>query len=362
MNDYVSHKSVIILERRLGLLHLSIFSLILAYVVGVRIIFERGYQANEKATGFVNVRLEGVTYTTGGGMVFPADGPELVAPQIESDAMFVPTHITTTRGQIQDNCTDPAQPCSSDVDCMRQPPVAYGLCEDGHCMQLGWCPRPPSEQSRSVVLQNLMDLDVVLLGEISFPQLGGGETLSTEDGKRHVRTRWSLHDIVERSGVSLRTAVEQGLVLSVVLKWTCDLNPGADACVPRLRVYPLAEHRGFVAEWADYYQMRGAGAAERVPTRDLHSAQGLRLLFSSRGTAHRIDLYACVLQLFMALALLPIASTVTDTIMQNLFAERRHYREYKMETTPDFSDVRAKVEALEKQTKSQQQKMLQYDE
>ena len=64
----------------------------------------------------------------------------------------------------------------------------------------------------------------------------------------------------------------------------------------------------------------------------------------------------------MALALLPLASMVTDTIMQNLFAERRHYRDYKMETTPDFSDVRAKVEALEKQTKAQQTKALAYDE
>ena len=35
--------------------------------------------------------------------------------------------------------------------------------------------------------------------------------------------------------------------------------------------------------------------------------------------------------------------------MQHLFSERRHYREYKTELSPDFSDVRAKVEQLEKQ-------------
>ena len=46
--------------------------------------------------------------------------------------------------------------------------------------------------------------------------------------------------------------------------------------------------------------------------------------------------------------------------MQYAFAERRHYREYKVETTPDFSDVREKVEALEKQSKSQQEKLLAY--
>jgi hypothetical protein len=74
------------------------------------------------------------------------------------------------------------------------------------------------------------------------------------------------------------------------------------------------------------------------------------------------NLYACVLQLVMILALVPIAGTIADTIMTNVFAERRHYQEYKNEMTPDFSDVRAKVEQLEQQTQASQQKMLDYGE
>ena len=45
-----------------------------------------------------------------------------------------------------------------------------------------------------------------------------------------------------------------------------------------------------------------------------------------------------------------VAKMMADMIMQHFFAERRHYREYKAETTPDFSDVRAKVEQLEKES------------
>ena len=120
-----------------------------------------------------------------------------------------------------------------------------------------------------------------------------------------------------------------------------------------------------------------------MPKRDQHVARGVRLLFSSRGVGKRVDLYACVLQLFVALALLPVrearrqgcvwgararaprapsqvAKMLADTIMQYLFAERRHYREYKAETTPDFSDVRAKVEQLEKQSQSEQEKLRAY--
>ena len=53
---------------------------------------------------------------------------------------------------------------------------------------------------------------------------------------------------------------------------------------------------------------------------------------------------------------------MADMIMQHFFAERRHYREYKTEESPDFSDVRAKVEQLEQQTQATQQKMLDYGE
>ena len=55
-----------------------------------------------------------------------------------------------------------------------------------------------------------------------------------------------------------------------------------------------------------------------------------------------------------------IATGLADTIMQQFFSERRHYREYKTELSPDFSDVRAKVEQLEKQSQSRQQKAMNY--
>jgi hypothetical protein len=65
-------------------------------------------------------------------------------------------------------------------------------------------------------------------------------------------------------------------------------------------------------------------------------------------------------QLFVMLALFPIAAILADSIMQQVFSERRHYREYKTEISPDFSDVRAKVEQLEKQSAQRQAKVMNY--
>ena len=392
--EYVSQKTVTILERRLGLMHLFFFVLIMGYMVGVRLVMEKGYQAVEISHGFVSATLEGNTYSKGNGQAYAVDMPELIGPQLESNALFVPTTVATTRRQVQDNCTDPEQPCNADADCMRQPPLAYGLCEDGRCVQLGWCPRENFDVTQVTVLQNLRDLNVILAADMHFPRLGS-ERMSTEDG-RNARTSWPLASLIKRAGVPYATAVSDGLVLSCVLEWACDLNPGAAPCVPRLRVYPLAVNASFSAQWATYYQVRGGMRAgllapplapapltcalspnsltcaptyrqvrdgpETEQHRDLHNATGLRLLFTSRGTGRRVDLYACVLQLFMILALVPIAGTIADTIMTNVFAERRHYQEYKNEMTPDFSDVRAKVEQLEQQTQATQQKMLDYGE
>jgi len=362
--EYVSQKTVTILERRLGLMHLFFFVLIMGYMVGVRLILEKGYLAVELSHGFVSARLEGNTYSMSSSFgsthlpSFAVDGPELIGPQIESGALFVPTTVATTRGQKQDNCTDPAQPCNADADCMRLPPLAYGLCDEDHgrCVQLGWCPRENFDVTETTVLQSLRDLRLVLTADMHFPRLGS-DMLSTEDG-RNARTSWTLASILRRGGVPYATAVRDGVVLSVVVEWECDLNPRAPPCVPRLQVYPLANDTAFSVRWASYHQMRVG--KEQVQHRDMYNATGLRLLLSSRGTGHRVDLYACVLQLVMILALVPIAGTIADTIMTNVFAERRHYQEYKNEMTPDFSDVRAKVEQLEQQTSANQQKMLDY--
>ena len=94
--------------------------------------------------------------------------------------------------------------------------------------------------------------------------------------------------------------------------------------------------------------------------RDLHQARGLRILVRSEGRGQRVDVLQIVQQLFVALALMPIAAGLADFIMQNLFSERRHYREYKTEESPDFSDVRAKVEQLEKQSQTRQRKAMNY--
>uniref|UniRef100_A0A7S3FG13 ATP receptor n=2 Tax=Haptolina ericina TaxID=156174 RepID=A0A7S3FG13_9EUKA len=307
-------------------------------------------------------------YMVTNGVVSAADEADLVQPLKEGAALFLATTRATTPMQKLGNCTDPSTSCRHDADCSvgghTDPPLSYGICDEssGYCITQGWCPKPYTAGANTQVsqLDGIEHLAITLIGTIDFPRLGGKNNwMTTEDG-RNAKVTWSLPTVLKRGGVDQVEVTASGAVLSLVLKWSCQLGPGSKECLPALKVYDIGKGAGFYNEYAQYYQQSEGGTP--VLHRDLNQARGIRLLVSSRGVARKIDAYACVLQLFVALALIPIASMLADLIMQNLFSERRHYREYKTETTPDFSDVRAKVEQMEKHTKSQNAKRLEYGE
>jgi len=365
---YSTSKQVVLLDRKLGILYSVCILLVLGYVIGVRLIIDKEYNAVEKSYGVVGVQLNGTTYSIQNGATIPQDVASLVQFE-EGNAVFLPTRQLISRDQQLGNCTDPDEHCLSDSDCAHNPPLAVGLCDHQKCTHHSWCnaggeSAQPSDpfasmsksalQQNEMVLQNFSRISIVLTGTVSF-ELGDG-TLSTEDG-RHARTRWTMAQLLQRARLTESDAQTLGAVLSVTLQWNCDNLVNEDECTPHLLVTQLGQGTPYYREWASYHR-NSANSGELL--RDLYQARGLRLLVTSQGVGQRVDLLQIVTQLFVALALMPIAAGLADTIMQHFFSERRHYREYKTELSPDFSDVRAKVEQLEKQSQSRAQKQMNY--
>lgn len=376
-----------LLDRKLGILYFMITTLVLAYVFGVRFFLDKGYNAVERSNGVVGIQLTGRGYTKTNGIVAPADIASLVQIGPEGDSLFLPTRWITWPDQRRGNCTSPDEPCSgpnaaaADADCARSPPLAAGKCEGSLCERYQWCepgddgkymgptaPKDPfapggeaaiARAGGETVLQELGAIDkpglmVVLMAAIDFPRLSDAQ-LQTEESKS--RVRWTMAQVLQRAGMTEEQATTMGGVLSVVLQWNCPNLWASGDCLPSLQVTQLAPEVPFYRQWANYYR-RAADPA--IEYRELHQARGLRLLVTSKGIGEQIDLEMIMLQIFVMLALMPIASILADTIMQNFFAERRHYREYKTELSPDFSDVRAKVEQLEKQSQSRHFKQMEY--
>lgn len=366
---YSTNKEVKLLDRKLGLLYGTIIVIVLLYVIGVRLVAEKGYMKEEHSYGTVGIQLNGTTYTLANGIVKPYDVASLVL-QEEGDALFLPTRSVTTRDQRLGNCTSPDEQCSVDSDCLHAPPLAPGKCEAGHCERYQWCnpgstgtyvtsaPANPFTGSAVTtgdeVLQELGRLSIVLIADINFAD-SGDVLLQTESERPNARVRWTIAQVLQRAGMTEKEAQASGGVLSVVMMWDCSNLLDSASCMPRLQVSKLAS--SFYHEWANYYRRQPDTS---VLYRDLHQAYGLRLLVTTEGRGRQFSIQELMMQVFVALALMPIASGLADTIMQHLFSERRHYREYKTENSPDFSDVRAKVEQLEKQTQSRQAKAMNY--
>jgi len=315
------------------------------------------------------------------------------------NALFLPTRWITSYDQRIGVCGDPNAPCDhEDNACPAEKPMLPGMCNGSPslCTRKQWCnpgtcqgvladpflsPETSANAETLIELTNPRRLYVTLTAQIAFPELysadaGEHGTMHLEDG-RHARVRWDLDTILTRAGLSEEDAQANGSALALDLRWDCGVKI-LSKCVPVLKVRQLSPGTPFLKSWATYHRRKprsdgldtpchiedAAGSEDTgeasVEFRDLTQARGLWLVVSTSGTAKRIDVLQIVSQVFIALALIPIATFLADFIMQHVFSERRHYREYKTEESPDFSDVRAKVEQLAKLSQSRQAKEMEY--
>ena len=88
------------------------------------------------------------------------------------------------------------------------------------------------------------------------------------------------------------------------------------------------------------------------PAQPTHPRAASRsLLISSRGEGKRVSISAIMLQISSGIALLWLANFAADFLMLHVLPERKHYRTYKQERTPDFSDLRNKIAEVEGEKK-----------
>ena len=78
---------------------------------------------------------------------------------------------------------------------------------------------------------------------------------------------------------------------------------------------------------------------------------GVRILLSSQGEGRKTSVAAIMLQISSAIALLWLSGYVADFLMLYVLPEKKHYRTYKQERTPDFSDLRNKIAEVEGEKK-----------
>jgi len=124
-------------------------------------------------------------------------------------------------------------------------------------------------------------------------------------------------------------------------------------CKPSIQVSRMdlnERRRGFQYQYAHYYWPT-AKKDGGTKTRDLYTVHGVRILLSSQGEGRKTSVSAIMLQISSAIALLWLSGYVADFLMLYVLPEKKHYRTYKQERTPDFSDLRNKIAEVEGERK-----------
>eukprot|EP00300_Choanocystis_sp_HF-7_P018693 c20110_g1_i1.p1 GENE.c20110_g1_i1~~c20110_g1_i1.p1 ORF type:complete len:384 (-),score=76.81 c20110_g1_i1:56-1174(-) len=360
---YKTQKVVKLLDRRLGLIFHSINLMVILYIVVFVMIFKKGYLQNEIAIGQVEFRLRGKTTFEFGGAQYVADAVDLIDPSIERDAIFIATRqqmISQSRGF----CGNVDHTCVTDADCEKRVPISLGKCNsDGLCDELGWCPPLDAEANphelhdrRFIAPENIT---LWVKAAISFPKIASHKTYTTmHDDKPIYMTddptkvnAYRMRDLLEAANIDPNDVRDTGCFLNVQMEWNCDVdtNEGCESpkmIVSRLDVGPV---KGFYFYDALYTKDHSGRAI--LDTRILVRQTGYRILVASKGSGYIVSVEAIMLQLASGLALLTISRSVADGLMLFLLPERSHYRAYKEEETPDFSDLRDMVEVAEREHK-----------
>jgi len=375
------------IDFRLGMVCNCIRLIVLGYMVGYVFIYRQGYTEEEKSVGHTLIDVNGSTYSTLSNKVTPWDAVDAVVPALEDGAAFVATMIAVTAGQTVQSWPDPNRHCTVEqaaLDCPALPPLDVGQCVGGACLVLGWHPTYSETDPANTTISELVTADkfgVRLRSSIQFPSLDAGRLFSTIDaetltpynggsssgsevtessessstigkggnGAALPPDYFTVGELLTLAGTSYESVKRTGCTLSVTFLWNCFVD-NVQACAPRIQVSRMdlnQKRHGFTYQYAHYYRPTVGGKQ----TRDLYTVHGIRLLVSSLGEGRKTSISAIMLQISSAIALLWLSGYAADFLMLHVLPEKKHYRTYKQERTPDFSDLRNKIAEVEGERK-----------
>jgi len=287
------------------------------------------------------------------------DDHDISMPVLENGALFIITKIDVV-SQTRGECANTDFECQSNNDCPLFPGVSENKCADGFCQMRGWCPPLGGAETKQYIMDSSRsNITLWFRTSIQFPVLRPGEVYTNMDDESPTfdmdegqTDAWLLSSLLTGCGQKMNDIVNTGAIINARLQWNCMLDTGEGCKFPEIQTKRLDSGTGYFYTYP-HYAFNSALQVER-DIRYTFRYTGVRLLVVSKGEAKGFSLMATTLQISSGLALLPLSITLTDLVMTILLRERRHYTAYKMDVTPDFSDIREKMTEYELQKRAKQ--------
>ncbi|XP_053923402.1 P2X purinoceptor 3 isoform X2 [Cuculus canorus] len=353
--SYETPKALVVRSGVVGGAHRALQLLVLAYFLGWVFLHEKAYQVRDSVIeSSVVTKVKGVGRYAGRVL----DTADYVTPPQGTSVFVVVTKQILTENQVQSVCpeNEAAFRCSSDHDCHRPSPTLGSGLLTGRCVPYnrtlrtcemrGWCP-PEEDTVDAPVMLEAENFTLFIKNSIRFPLFGfeKANLPPPGSGTRLGRCRFHpereplcpilrLGDIARLAGHDFATLATTGAVLGIKIAWVCDLDRGAERCLPRYSFTRLdglghAPASGYNFRHARYY--RWPDGTER---RTLTKAFGIRFDVLVYGSAGKFAIVPTLVNAVAALTSIGLGTVLCDIILLNFLEGAERYKAHKFEEVP----------------------------
>ena len=368
---YNTAKVVKLESKIIGVLNRLIQIILFVIIIAWIFIRDRGYQyVDNSGIASSTSKLKGVAYTNSsdprvGRRLW--DSSDLNVDGHGNGAFFMTSNLIVTEGQVLGECPehkDGKADCQNDKDCLPYGKpfhighgVSTGVCNKttNTCMVEAWCPveddSPAVDANGKSTLQNTDDFTVFIKNSVLFPYYELTVSSLVEGADAEYLQRCHYHpandpycpifrigDIVALSDHQQnkdkkafeRISVKGGVV-SIGIKWDCNLDYSLDDCKPEYKFKRLDYTKtnnisqGYNFRHAYYFEEDGKRK------RDLIKRYGILFVIETDATARAFHFTTCLLNIGSGVALLSIAGLIMDIFILYVHRQKPLYRLCKIQ-------------------------------
>jgi len=331
---YDTVKEVKVLDRRLGIIYYVVLMLIIFYVVIYVFMIKKQYLDTEKTSGWVLTKVVNPAHDEDGN---PWDIMDSVTNPGEQGAVFIPTRVVVTRGQVQEGyCESKLHPCKGPEDCdIGDEALQKSECSNGFCMRRQWCPaQEVGKPETTVSYVDIGGYDLWFQTNLHYHKFMLDVSTTDEPEPRkypmnHPNT-FPIHDILRMANIDPKDIKENGAIVAVNNIFDCELD--SHVCQRSIEAINIDTKTGFNYIQNHFYMEGG------VRKRDEFRYYGVRIVAFATGLGKATSFANVVLQVSSAIALLSCAQAAADVFLQYIVPERKHYVDMKVIPTEDFND------------------------
>jgi len=363
-------KLVQIRHWKLALFNYLVILTILLYVIVAQIVLKKGYQATDTLVGDVNIKMKGTAWSEVNGGFVNWDEYDVVTPAKEEDAFFVTTSYQITPKQVRGECTTPnsALSCSVTNNTCKYGQVSSkwsgiqtGNCitppgaDNGYCGLYSWCPieedATPNrlynvEQftafTKAYARSNRFGVSMTNVKNSSDNQLNLfsiGQTLSDcKPGHPNADNTLTCANMLNYFNNDSRGEWNSGALIIGIYNWDCDLDRNVNDCSPSVAFHRIDSPLSSFSKGYNFRYTKTYGnynGTDWTDYRDLYKVYGLRYVFLAGGRGGKFDFVALGTSLGSGLALLGVATLLTDLLVVYIVPQRENYKEHKFESVAE---------------------------